>query len=392
MTVWAFNIPNEKNYDFVCESLKQGISRFGWSYLDSADLHKLADKPDEDCSEDEFEIWDKSKFLLNIEKGDWIVHINVPDKGKVTAGKVLSEYQFDQSRKGDFRHYFELDKDSIISFDRNDSRVTPILSNRLKLRKRYWTIKVEKEFFETLHKFVEINKESSSHILKTLKKELTRNKREMDKKLKKINHFKNFPSMMPYIGNCYGANGNQKILLIGESNYLPENSRINKNAEDWYQTTEQDLTEEEVEWINCREILECDWKPNGHMIYRELNKNLELHFKNSGNERAMSNVAYMNGFQRPANAGDSIKNFLTQIDKDISSDVLNQVIEIIKPDLVLFVSKLAWDELRPMLKIDEKIKVDFTCHPTTGGRYWHKKEYKHGRKKFNKIIKSLINQ
>jgi len=152
MTVWAFNIPNEKNYDFVCESLKQGISRFGWSYLDSADLHKLADKPEEDCSEDEFEIWDKTNFLLNVEKGDWIVHINVPEKGKVTAGKVLLEYQFDQSRKGDFRHFFELDKDSIISFDRNDTRVPEGLSKRLKLQGRYWTIKVEDEFFEVIER------------------------------------------------------------------------------------------------------------------------------------------------------------------------------------------------------------------------------------------------
>lgn len=150
MTVWAFNIPNEKNYDLVCESLKQGISRFGWSYLDTADLNKLADKADEDCSDDECEIWEKSCFLLDIEKGDWVVHINVPEKGKVTAGKVLSEYQFDQSRKGDFRHYFELDKDSIISFDRDDTRVPEVLLKRLKLQGRYWTIKVEDEFFEVI--------------------------------------------------------------------------------------------------------------------------------------------------------------------------------------------------------------------------------------------------
>ncbi|MFW5871832.1 MAG: hypothetical protein ACOCUT_01875 [bacterium] len=134
MTVWAFNVPNKKNYDFVCESLKNGISRFGWSYLDSADLQKLVDKEDEDCSDDEFEIWDKTNFLLNVKEGDWIIHINVPKKGFVTAGKVLSEYQFDQSREGDFRHYFELVRDSIISFDRNDSRIPPDLSRRLKLR------------------------------------------------------------------------------------------------------------------------------------------------------------------------------------------------------------------------------------------------------------------
>lgn len=196
---------------------------------------------------------------------------------------------------------------------------------------------------------------------------------------------------MPYIGNNYGKHKNPKILLIGESNYLPMKSKIHKKAEKWYMSTEQELTSEEIDWIHCRQLLECDWEANGHMIYRELNKNLEEHFENKENQRAMTNIAYINGFQRPSpETGESIKNFLTQLDYEKSADVLSQVIKIIKPDVIIFVSKLAWDKLHLKLQFDKNIKLDFTCHHGTGGRYWHNKDYKHGKKKFNRIIKSAI--
>ena len=73
----------------------------------------------------------------------------------------------------------------------------------------------------------------------------------------------------------------------------------------------------------------------------------------------MTNVAYINGFQRPSpETGESIRKFLNKIDSKISSDVLSKVIEIISPDVVIFVSKLTWDRLGWRLKIDKEIKID----------------------------------
>ena len=215
--------------------------------------------------------------------------------------------------------------------------------------------------------------------------------KEFDKDLKTIDHYFRFPAMKPYIGENYGKNGHSKILLIGESNYLPKKSMVHKNAEQWYQADQSRLTNDEINWIHCRQLLECNWKSNGHMIYRELESNLKKYFKTNNDLRAMTNVAYINGFQRPSpETGESIKKFLNKIDYKISSDVLSKVIEIISPDVVIFVSKLTWDRLRWRLKIDKEIKIDFTCHPGTGGRYWHNKNYKNGKKKFNKILKTTL--
>ena len=212
---------------------------------------------------------------------------------------------------------------------------------------------------------------------------------KFDKELKKIEHYDRFPSMLPYVGINYGKNDNPKILLIGESNYLPDYSKIHKKAEKWFQSTEQDLNDEEIDWIHCRQLLECDWTGTGHVIYSELNRNLEKHFEIINDKRAITNIAYMNGFQRPSPIpGESIKEHLSQLDTEVSSDVISQVVKIVKPDVVIFVSKFAWEILSPKLHLDENVKIDYTCHPGTGGLYWHNKDYKHGKKKFNKIVKS----
>lgn len=214
-----------------------------------------------------------------------------------------------------------------------------------------------------------------------------------DNKLNKIEHYQKFPSMLPFIGKNYGKNNSRKIMLIAESHYLPPKSTISKNPENWYNSNQTNLSKEEKAWINTRNILSGDWKPAGHMIFRELNTRMS-EFMNVESFRAMTNVAFMNGFQRPApETGDSIKNFCKPIDYKIGARTINEVVKIIEPDLVIFVSKLSWDKLRWKIpKSEFEVKYDFVCHPGTGGRYWHSKKYEHGLKKFKKIIENELNK
>ncbi|AYN67492.1 hypothetical protein D1013_09015 [Euzebyella marina] len=213
-----------------------------------------------------------------------------------------------------------------------------------------------------------------------------------DTKLDKIEHYQKFPSMRPFIGENYGKYNSRKIMLVAESHYLPPKSTISQNPENWYNSKQTDLSKEEIAWINTRGILSGDWKPNGHMIFRELNTRMS-DFMDVKEFRAMTNVAFMNGFQRPApETGDSIKKFCKPIDYKIGAQTINAVINIIEPDLVIFVSKLSWDELRWKIpKSELRVKYDFVCHPGTGGRYWHNKNYEHGMKKFKSLIESEVN-
>lgn len=214
-----------------------------------------------------------------------------------------------------------------------------------------------------------------------------------DSKLRELKHYQKFPAMLPFVGKNYGKKNSPKIMLIAESHYLPPKSTISKNPENWYNSTQADLSNEEIAWINTRNILQGDWKLAGHMIFRELNSRMS-EFMNVEGYRAMANIAFMNGFQRPApKTGGSIRNFSKPIDYEIGAKTIEAVVNIIKPDLVIFVSKLSWDKLRWRIpKSELVVKYDFVCHPGTGGRYWHNKKYKHGMKKFKSLIKNEVNK
>ena len=152
MAIYVFNKGNDEAVNFVSKSLKNdGISRFGWSYHDNANLRDLENKPWSEMNDREIETWNKSKFLLNIKPGDWVVHINVPSWGLCTAAKVESDYFFGENNEiSDFRHCLKIDKSSLVEFDRNAEEVHPYISARLKLQGKYWKIFAEKEFFDSL--------------------------------------------------------------------------------------------------------------------------------------------------------------------------------------------------------------------------------------------------
>lgn len=128
--VWAFNAPNDPgNTKRLYEEIKKGKSRFGWSQRDGHNL-KL---------ENNWTEWhSRQLFLLEIKKNDWIVHVNVPEWGKCIAARVIKEYDFDDGLEvydpgKDFRHFFEIDRNSIVEFNRR----TPAIDPRVNLRPRY---------------------------------------------------------------------------------------------------------------------------------------------------------------------------------------------------------------------------------------------------------------
>lgn len=141
MTVWAFNwTPHSKRRELVYRSLRNGKSRFGWSWLDEHNL-LLENNWTEEHS--------RQRFLLEVSPDDWIVHVNTPEWGRCVAARVTSEYGFDSGLDGDFRHCFDVDKDSIVEFDRNDNNVLP--SVNLRPRRRYHRIYAIDDFLQSIN-------------------------------------------------------------------------------------------------------------------------------------------------------------------------------------------------------------------------------------------------
>jgi uncharacterized UPF0160 family protein len=207
-----------------------------------------------------------------------------------------------------------------------------------------------------------------------------------DKDLNQIEHYIKFPSMIPYVGENYGNLKNKRILLIAESHYFPQNSTIHYEAKNWYDSSANDLTDEEIYHINTKKVLETDWVTVSDVIFREINSTIQPFILNN-ESRAMNYAAFMNCFQRPGKTGDSISHTCNSIDTEKAYETITSVIDVLKPDIVIFYSKFAWDNVGWKLAQNIKnINFEFSCHPATGGRYWHKKDYKNNK---NKIITYL---
>ena len=144
-TIYALRV--EYWGDRVYSSLQSGVARFGWSRLESGDLHKLKAKMDangwDSLSGEEQECY--QGFLLDIEKDDFLVHINVPEWGKCTLSRVTGPY-FWRYEEEDFNHRIPVDPGSVKTFGWNDDIVHPALSTRLKLQGRWWRIYVQEKF------------------------------------------------------------------------------------------------------------------------------------------------------------------------------------------------------------------------------------------------------
>ena len=140
---------NPKCAGMLHSSLKKGEGRFGWSYIETANLYELKKRIEKDgwasLSDEERNCY--QAFLLDIREDDYVVYINVPEWGKCTLARVTRPY-FWQHEDDDFNHRFGVDLESVREFDRN--AVHPWLSARLKLQRRWWRIHGGQEKFNEL--------------------------------------------------------------------------------------------------------------------------------------------------------------------------------------------------------------------------------------------------
>ncbi len=207
-----------------------------------------------------------------------------------------------------------------------------------------------------------------------------------DSSLKEISHYQSFPAMLPFVGEDYVSANHSKLLIIGESFYFPEESTLHKDPSRWYSTNQDSLTVEEVEYLNCRGLLECDWSSPGHKMYRELNSCLAELVLPSLN-RPVSHICFTNTFLRPArDSGGSFKHCCVDQDVNVSIDSLTKVIAALAPELVIFTSKYAWDVSGwRVAKQVSGTAFDFVSHPTDP-YHWNVDSYEHGRKKFISLL------
>ena len=208
---------------------------------------------------------------------------------------------------------------------------------------------------------------------------------EIESELDKIEHYQKFPLMKPFIGENY-FNNTKKLLIVGESHFFDhqppsENPKINPGATVWYSSSENDLDDAKKACINTRNTI----LTSKHKVFTEIENVLNQSFEKYNN-RAFNNVSFMNGFQRPSNIrGQSIKEIASEKDFEVSLSTISKVIEILKPNFVIFVSKYTWDTVGTKLSKNENIIYDYTCHPAAYGD-WNDKNNPNSKYKITTLL------
>lgn len=157
-----------------------------------------------------------------------------------------------------------------------------------------------------------------------------------DSQFQSVPFYKSHPYMMPFVGDVYESSKHKKLLLIGESHYMPEGSTVHHDAAKWYNGNPV-LTKEEQDWCNTRGTREGKSGRFG----KEIDRFLNLVLPSDGN--GWHQVAFLNYFLRPADCTTGIEDLWKSyggesLDRELAIRNLISVLEILRPDLIIFLS------------------------------------------------------
>ena len=221
------------------------------------------------------------------------------------------------------------------------------------------------------------------------------------------------PEYKPFIGEKYDEH---KILIVGESHYIGQTADnilfpLDYFDSNWWGGSCDELNKAYLGWYTTRDVIanyRTGERHRGHSIFTNCIKSFSKVILNEPIERIsteesqkISYFAFMNFFQMPSlfkgmKFWNSLKKAAATIEAansawdtavEESSRVLDDVIDVIRPRRVIFVSRSAYCAYKgsSARHKDDPI-VAGTCHP--GSAYWYKKNNNGtcGRDEFEKYL------
>ncbi|MBR6103779.1 MAG: hypothetical protein IKP81_01820 [Paludibacteraceae bacterium] len=197
--------------------------------------------------------------------------------------------------------------------------------------------------------------------------------------------FERFQDLIPAVPEKERSDIHKKLLIVAESNYFDDSiDSVFKNSEAWYKG-------EDVSHL----IPEVKKKDVSNWIdYRSFNRLCSSMSEVSGIncKPIYTEASFYNYFLRPATVRGRNKSFkkdCKQIDRDVAGAALCGILDIDRPDLVIFVSKFAYDEFLKYIKKEGReitIPIDFVYHPAHPASWNHKNGA--GKQKFESLLRA----
>lgn len=203
------------------------------------------------------------------------------------------------------------------------------------------------------------------------------------------------PELLPYVGQNYDKTG---VLLVGESHYVKEAAPEQFKRTNWYHSAlslDGDYPFNSgagaQDWFDTREVLVRymhNDRGKGHTIFSRPETVLqELGLGTGSKYQDFDHFAFMNFFQRPSlKAGTSIA--YTDEDKQAANEVFDQVVAILRPKAVVFLSKKAYRALYAEPR--SNVLITAVSHPTS---YWWDRKRRDGgcaRQDFKNILQEVL--
>lgn len=231
-----------------------------------------------------------------------------------------------------------------------------------------------------------------------------------DNALLQVRHYKIHPEMLPYIGIHYL---DTQILLVGESHYLGDNEQMNSETsqyqqilenvekkkkiyEKWYEEEWNHIEDIDVETIKNsanyyytrRVVIDTfiygDTLGSGQIFYNPL----KIVYGENTSKENINKFAFLNYFQRPEfKGGNTIQN--EEKDNEVAGKTLFEVIGILKPKKVIFLSSKAYRAFKKT-QWYQSVSADIDCVAHPGCAWWNRKGGKYGKNKFKKIYFEMV--
>jgi hypothetical protein len=232
----------------------------------------------------------------------------------------------------------------------------------------------------------------------------------------RIPHLENYPEMLPFVGRKW--NESSKILLIGESHFMPFDELKLSNItfdffNDWYNGKSIDLNENYRNYIRTKRNIETVEGNEKRKRTLNIYYNLKSALKEIGtfeNERIIfDKFAFYNYFQKPAYAKEEVNENRsitpTTQDNIVAYRTFTEIVGILNVKTVIFISRKSYNSFvvqrqqgANSTEIFSNIRIDFVPH--AGRPWWNKASRQYaltgenikrtGKEKFIAIVKDAI--
>ena len=220
-----------------------------------------------------------------------------------------------------------------------------------------------------------------------------------DEELLKIGFLSRHPECLPFIGEKYS---DSRLLLIGESHYVPERDIDLVNREDFYDCRFEDLDPGDYKtWIDTRAVFEYRVYDRGDFKNFFSNPATEIaravnHTDNLSKDQrvdAMHQYAFFNYFKRPSyDEGKTIAG-LSETDYRYAYEVSCDIIKVLEPRMIVFLSRKAYDAFYEADRdngFGSHYNIRSVSHPSSA--WWNRKRNDGGcsREEFYEYVKDIF--